>query len=80
MDDPLAMWAGDLTTIPANLAGIPGMSLPMGLSPEDGMPVGLQLMAPAYQDARLYQAGATIERLFYERDGYRVSERVPEVG
>lgn len=80
MDDPLAMWAGDLTTIPANLAGIPGMSLPMGLSPDDGMPVGLQLMAPAYQDTRLYQAGATIERLFYERDGYRVSERVPEVG
>ncbi len=79
MEDPLAMWAGDVTTIPVNLAGIPGMSLPMGLSAEDGLPVGLQVMAPAYQDARLYEVGATIERLFEERDGYLVSERVPEV-
>jgi len=55
------------------------MSLPMGLSPEDGLPVGLQLMAPAYQDARLYEVGAVCERLFEERDGHLVSERVPEV-
>lgn len=79
LDDPLAMWAGDLTTIPVNLAGIPGMSLPMGLAPEDGMPVGLQLMAPAYKDDRLYRIGATIERLFEERDGTLVSQMVPEV-
>ena len=79
LDDPLAMWAGDLTTIPVNLAGIPGMSLPMGLDPDQGLPVGLQLMAPAYEDARLYHAGATLERLFAERDGYLVSERTPEV-
>ena len=79
LDDPLAMWAGDLTTIPVNLAGIPGMSLPMGLDPEDGLPVGLQLMAPAYEDARLYKAGATLERLFFERDGYLVSSSTPEV-
>ena len=79
LDDPLAMWAGDLTTIPVNLAGIPGMSLPMGLDPDEGLPVGLQLMAPAYEDQRLYHAGATLERLFAERDGYLVSERTPEV-
>ena len=79
LDDPLAMWAGDLTTIPVNLAGIPGMSLPMGLDPDEGLPVGLQLMAPAYEDARLYRSGATLERLFLERDGYLVSERTPEV-
>jgi aspartyl-tRNA(Asn)/glutamyl-tRNA(Gln) amidotransferase subunit A len=79
LDDPLAMWAGDLTTIPVNLAGIPGMSLPMGLAPEDGLPVGLQLMAPAYHDHRLYTVGATIERLFLERDGSLVSQNVPEV-
>ena len=36
-------------------------------------------MAPAYPDARLYQAGATLERLFAQRDGYLVSERTPEV-
>jgi aspartyl-tRNA(Asn)/glutamyl-tRNA(Gln) amidotransferase subunit A len=73
------MWAGDLTTIPVNLAGIPGMSLPMGLAPEDGLPVGLQLMAPAYEDHRLYSLGATLERLFLERDGSLVSLNVPEV-
>jgi aspartyl-tRNA(Asn)/glutamyl-tRNA(Gln) amidotransferase subunit A len=79
LDDPLAMWAGDLTTIPVNLAGIPGMSLPMGVAPEDGLPVGLQLMAPAYEDHRLYTLGATLEALFFERDGSLVSSNTPEV-
>lgn len=79
LDNPLAMWAGDVTTIPVNLAGIPGMSLPMGLSPDDGLPVGLQLMAPAYEDHRLYRFGAALERLFGERDGGLVYENVPEV-
>jgi aspartyl-tRNA(Asn)/glutamyl-tRNA(Gln) amidotransferase subunit A len=79
LDDPLAMWAGDITTIPVNLAGIPGMSLPMGLSPEDGLPVGLQLMAPAYEDHRLYRFGAALERLFWQRDGSLVHENAPEV-
>lgn len=79
LDDPLAMWAGDITTIPVNLAGIPGMSLPMGLSPDDGLPVGLQLMAPAYEDHRLYSFGAALERLFRDRDGSLVCDNVPEV-
>jgi aspartyl-tRNA(Asn)/glutamyl-tRNA(Gln) amidotransferase subunit A len=79
LDDPLAMWAGDLTTIPVNLAGIPGMSLPMGLSPDDGLPTGLQLMAPAYEDHRLYYWGSALERLIRERDGSLVSENAPEV-
>jgi aspartyl-tRNA(Asn)/glutamyl-tRNA(Gln) amidotransferase subunit A len=79
LDDPLAMWAGDLTTIPANLAGIPGMSLPMGLAPEDGLPTGLQLMAPAYEDHRLYHWGSALERLIQERDGSLLSENAPEV-
>ena len=79
LDDPLAMWAGDLTTIPVNLAGIPGMSLPMGLSSDDGLPTGLQLMAPAYEDHRLYYWGSAFERLIRERDGSLVSENAPEV-
>jgi len=62
VDDPLAMYLNDVTTIPANLAGIPGMSLPAGLAPEDGLPVGFQLMAPAREDARLYRVGAFLER------------------
>ena len=67
--DPMQDYLNDATTIPANLAGIPGMSLPIGLAAEDGLPVGLQLMAPATEDARLYQVGAAIERLIAERDG-----------
>lgn len=79
LEDPLAMWAGDLTTIPVNLAGIPGISIPMGLAEDDGLPTGLQLMAPAYQDARLYELGATLERLITDRDGVMLSMTTPEV-
>ncbi|MBK0421047.1 Asp-tRNA(Asn)/Glu-tRNA(Gln) amidotransferase subunit GatA [Leucobacter sp. CSA2] len=67
--DPMQDYLNDATTIPANLAGIPGLSLPIGLAAEDGLPVGLQLMAPAYEDARLYRAGAAIESLIADRDG-----------
>src|SRR6185503_19415781 len=45
VDDPIAMYRADLCTIPANLAGTPAMSVPCGLSDEDGLPVGLQVMA-----------------------------------
>jgi aspartyl-tRNA(Asn)/glutamyl-tRNA(Gln) amidotransferase subunit A len=62
VDDPLAMYLNDVTTIPANLAGIPGMGLPAGLA-EDGLPVGIQLMAPARADARLYSIGSALEAL-----------------
>jgi aspartyl-tRNA(Asn)/glutamyl-tRNA(Gln) amidotransferase subunit A len=62
VDDPLAMYLNDLTTIPANLAGVPGISLPSGLSPADGLPVGIQFMAPAREDARLYTVGAALEQ------------------
>ena len=51
-DDPLAMYKLDVTTIPANLAGVPGMSLPSGLS-DDGLPVGFQILAPQRADDRL---------------------------
>jgi aspartyl-tRNA(Asn)/glutamyl-tRNA(Gln) amidotransferase subunit A len=68
LNDPLAMYLNDVTTIPANLAGVPGMGLPMGLA-EDGLPVGFQIMAPAREDARLYRLGATLERLLEERWG-----------
>lgn len=62
LDDPLAMYLNDVATIPANLAGIPGMSLPSGLS-DDGLPVGFQILAPAREDARLYRVGAALEAL-----------------
>jgi aspartyl-tRNA(Asn)/glutamyl-tRNA(Gln) amidotransferase subunit A len=79
LEDPLAMWAGDMTTIPVNLAGIPGMSLPIGLAPEDGLPVGLQLMAPAYEDHRLYHWGSALEQMLMDRDGCLVANQAPEV-
>jgi aspartyl-tRNA(Asn)/glutamyl-tRNA(Gln) amidotransferase subunit A len=77
IEDPLAMYLNDVTTIPANLAGIPGMSIPMGLAPEDGLPVGIQLMAPAHEDARLYTLGATLERLLEEQWGAPLLSKAP---
>jgi len=78
--DPLAMYLNDVTTIPANLAGVPGMGLPMGLAPEDGLPTGLQLMAPARHDARLYEAGAAIEQLLEGEWGHSLWSQAPELG
>ncbi|GAA1318365.1 Asp-tRNA(Asn)/Glu-tRNA(Gln) amidotransferase subunit GatA [Leucobacter albus] len=68
-EDPMQDYLNDATTIPANLAGIPGLSLPIGTASEDGLPVGLQLMAPAFEDARLYRAASAIESLITARDG-----------
>jgi len=61
LDDPIAMYLNDLATIPANLAGVPGLSLPAGLADEDGLPVGFQVLAPALADDRLYRVGAALE-------------------
>jgi aspartyl-tRNA(Asn)/glutamyl-tRNA(Gln) amidotransferase subunit A len=77
LEDPLAMYLNDVTTIPANLAGIPGMSLPMGLAPEDGLPTGIQIMAPARADDRLYRLGATLERLLVEKWGHTLLSQAP---
>ena len=60
VDDPLAMYLFDLCTLPLNLAGHCGMSVPSGLT-GDGLPVGLQIMAPALADDRLYRVGAAYE-------------------
>ncbi|WLP90121.1 Asp-tRNA(Asn)/Glu-tRNA(Gln) amidotransferase subunit GatA [Gordonia sp. NB41Y] len=61
VDDPLAMYLFDLCTLPVNLAGVAAMSVPSGLSADDGLPVGLQIMAPALADDRLYRVGAAYE-------------------
>jgi aspartyl-tRNA(Asn)/glutamyl-tRNA(Gln) amidotransferase subunit A len=61
VNDPLAMYLNDLCTLPVNLAGHCGMSVPSGLSPDDSLPVGLQIMAPALADDRLYRVGAAYE-------------------
>ncbi|MBP1157957.1 MULTISPECIES: Asp-tRNA(Asn)/Glu-tRNA(Gln) amidotransferase subunit GatA [unclassified Rhodococcus (in: high G+C Gram-positive bacteria)] len=61
VNDPLAMYLSDLCTLPTNLAGHCAMSVPSGLSSDDGLPVGLQIMAPAMADERLYRVGAAYE-------------------
>ncbi|MCH1867276.1 Asp-tRNA(Asn)/Glu-tRNA(Gln) amidotransferase subunit GatA [Nocardioides sp. CFH 31398] len=69
LDDPLAMYLNDLATIPANLAGVPGISVPAGLAPEDGLPVGFQVLAPALADDRCYRVGAALEALLQQQWG-----------
>ncbi|WP_186626814.1 Asp-tRNA(Asn)/Glu-tRNA(Gln) amidotransferase subunit GatA [Rhodococcus sp. BP22] len=61
VNDPIAMYLNDLCTLPTNLAGHCAMSVPSGLAAEDGLPVGLQIMAPAFADDRLYRIGAAYE-------------------
>ncbi len=77
IDDPMAMYLGDVATIPVNLAGICGMSLPAGLAEEDELPVGFQIMAPAMQDQRLYQAGAALEAALSSKWGGTLITKAP---
>ena len=79
LDDPLAMYLNDVATIPANLAGVPGISVPAGLAPEDGLPVGLQFLAPALADDRVYRVGAAAEALLEKQWGAPLLDRLPEV-
>jgi aspartyl-tRNA(Asn)/glutamyl-tRNA(Gln) amidotransferase subunit A len=67
--DPLAMYKADLCTIPSNLAGNCGISVPCGLSPDDGLPVGFQVMAPVMADDRLYRVAAALEAELTKRWG-----------
>ncbi|MEM9040560.1 MAG: Asp-tRNA(Asn)/Glu-tRNA(Gln) amidotransferase subunit GatA [Actinomycetota bacterium] len=60
-DDPLAMYLCDTYTIPSNLSGDPGMSVPFGTG-EHGLPVGVQVLAPALEEARMFRVAAELER------------------
>ncbi len=62
VDDPLAMYLADVCTLPASLAGVPAVSLPVGTGAH-GMPVGLQLIAPAFAEARLLAVAHGVEGL-----------------
>jgi aspartyl-tRNA(Asn)/glutamyl-tRNA(Gln) amidotransferase subunit A len=77
VDDPLAMYLNDLATIPANLAGIPGISVPSGLADEDGLPAGVQILAPALADDRVYRVGAALEALLHREWGGPLLDRAP---
>ena len=59
-EDPLSMYLNDILTIPANMAGLPGMSVPCGFV--DGLPTGLQIIGPRFSEARLYDIGMAYEQ------------------
>jgi aspartyl-tRNA(Asn)/glutamyl-tRNA(Gln) amidotransferase subunit A len=61
-DNPLAMYLADVCTLPASLAGVPALSLPVGVSRE-GLPVGMQLMGPAFAEAKLLAVARGVESL-----------------
>src|SRR4029079_10874842 len=60
VDDPLSMYLNDVFTLPGNIAGLPGISIPCGLS--DGLPIGLQIMANSFQEATMFRVAAAFER------------------
>ena len=79
-NDPLAMYLNDVATIPVNLAGICGMSLPSGLADEDNLPAGFQIMAPAMEDQRLYNVGAALEAALLSKWGSPLLSKAPALG
>jgi aspartyl-tRNA(Asn)/glutamyl-tRNA(Gln) amidotransferase subunit A len=60
--DPLQMYLADVFTISCNLAALPGLSVPAGLHPENGLPVGLQLVGRPFDEATLLRAARALER------------------
>lgn len=79
VSDPLAMYLNDIATIPANLAGLPGISVPIGLADEDQLPVGIQFLAPSYKDSLLYDVGAALETLLEAKWGKRMIDFAPKL-
>jgi aspartyl-tRNA(Asn)/glutamyl-tRNA(Gln) amidotransferase subunit A len=78
-DDPMAMYLADLCTIPSNLAGNAAISVPCGLADEDGLPVGLQVMAPVLADDRVYRVGAAVEKALQDRWGGPLLAQAPDL-
>ncbi|NIK11661.1 Asp-tRNA(Asn)/Glu-tRNA(Gln) amidotransferase subunit GatA [Alkalibacillus almallahensis] len=62
IDDPLTMYANDIMTIPVNLAGVPGISVPCGFHPENDMPVGLQIIGKHFDEATVYKVAHAYEQ------------------
>jgi aspartyl-tRNA(Asn)/glutamyl-tRNA(Gln) amidotransferase subunit A len=78
-DDPMAMYLADLCTIPANMTGNAAISVPCGLADEDGLPVGLQVMAPVLADDRVYRVGAAVEKALQDRWGGPLLKEAPSL-
>jgi aspartyl-tRNA(Asn)/glutamyl-tRNA(Gln) amidotransferase subunit A len=78
-DDPMAMYLADLCTIPSNMSGNAAISVPCGLADEDGLPVGLQIMAPVLADDRVYRVGAAVEKSLQDRWGGPLLGKAPQL-
>jgi aspartyl-tRNA(Asn)/glutamyl-tRNA(Gln) amidotransferase subunit A len=68
--DPVSMYLSDACTLPVNMAGLPGLSVPCGLS--EGLPVGLQFIGRAWDELRLFQLGRAYEAITYDADWRRL--------
>lgn len=62
--DPTSMYLSDMFTISINIAGNGGMSMPVGLGADSGMPVGVQLISPAFKDENMLRAAAALETVY----------------
>ena len=71
LDDPITMYLSDIFTTTANIAGLPAISVPAGLSP-DGLPIGIQLLAGAGQEAKLLRGAKGLERMYRFRERFSV--------
>src|SRR5262249_34947483 len=60
--DPLAMYLADIYTVTGSLAGVPGISVPCGKTPDESLPVGLQIFGPAFGEARVLQLAHAFEQ------------------
>jgi aspartyl-tRNA(Asn)/glutamyl-tRNA(Gln) amidotransferase subunit A len=69
LDDPIAMYLSDIFTTPANIAGLPAISVPAGLSPE-GLPIGMQLIAGRGQETKLMRGAFGLERMYRFRERF----------
>ncbi len=65
IDDPVAMYLSDVYTTPANLAGIPAVSVPAG-EDSNGLPVGVQIMGPHFSEELILRVGDEVQRLYGE--------------
>ena len=77
VDDPIAMYLNDIATIPVNMAGNGAMSIPCGLAPEDGLPVGFQIISPAMKDDLMYRVGGALEAALIDKWGGSLLAKIP---
>jgi aspartyl-tRNA(Asn)/glutamyl-tRNA(Gln) amidotransferase subunit A len=79
IDDPIAMYVSDIFTTPANIAGLPAVSVPAGVS-SDGLPIGMQLIAGVGRESKLLRGARSLEKIFRFRERFSVDTERLEGG